>query len=50
MLRRYRRPAFALGLVAATAVLLAVVAGISNPPLHWTKAPKLCRATRIAPR
>ena len=41
MSRKYRRPAFALGLVAAVAVLLAVVAGVSNPPLIWTKAPKL---------
>jgi len=41
MLRKYRRPAFALGLVAAAAVLVAVVAGVSNPPLIWTKAPKL---------
>jgi hypothetical protein len=41
MLRRYRRPAFALGLVAATAVLLAAVAGVSNPSIAWTKAPKL---------
>ena len=32
MLRKYRRPAFALGLVAAVALLLAIVAGVSNAP------------------
>ena len=30
MLRKYRRPAFALGLVAIVAAALAVVAGVSG--------------------
>ena len=41
MPRRYRRPAFALGLVAATAVLVAAVAGVSHGTFSAAKSPKL---------
>ena len=41
MLRKYRRPAFALGLVAAVALLLAIVAGVSNAPQVSVKSQKL---------
>ena len=41
MLRKYRRPAFALGLVAAVALLLAIVAGVSNTPQVSVKSQKL---------
>jgi hypothetical protein len=43
MPRRYRRPAFALGLVAATAILVAAVAGVSHGTFSAAKSPKLGR-------
>ncbi|HEX7627046.1 MAG TPA: hypothetical protein VF379_08300 [Gaiellaceae bacterium] len=41
MPRRYRRPAFALGLVAAVAVILAIATGVSGGPQSAAKSPKL---------
>ena len=41
MLRKYRRPAFALGLVAIVAAALAVVAGVSGVPHGALKSQKL---------
>ncbi len=41
MQRNYRRPAFALGLVAAAAVMLALIAGVSGGQSVAKKSPKL---------